>query len=334
LLAKRAAKGVRTALMPSVVQRRGSVIEAEHPFSAVAVDASGATVALLGEDRETSFRSAAKPFQLAVSLEALGDPEHDDADLAIGAASHGGEPMHVARVEALLARYGLTESALRCGSHWPYHAPSTEALMRAGANLRPAFSNCSGKHTFMLAASRALGAPDDYLPEAHPLQRRNTALVTRLAGAPRALGVDGCGVPTYALPLSGLARAWAVLAEAMRSDAAGDRDTARLGRIARAMARHPELTSGAGRLDVAIVRGAREALAVKVGALGVFCIALPERRLGLAVKVHSGNGEALPLAVATALGRLAPGAFQAPERWGALEIRSVAGSLVGSFELG
>jgi L-asparaginase II len=143
------------------------------------------------------------------------------------------------------------------------------------------------------------------------------------------VATDGCGVPTFGFPVSGLARAWATLAAAMAA-----RDVnARLHDIGWAMARYPELTSGTGRLDLQVVRGAREPMAVKIGAQGVFCMALPARGLGLAVKVHTGVTEALPAAVAATLASAAPGAFVPPEEWDLLRVRNVVGDVVGQYRV-
>lgn len=313
--------------MPEVVQLRGDVIESVHPFSAVVVGDGGA-LDLAGDDRVTPWRSAAKPLQLATSLELLGDPELAASDLAIGAASHGGEPRHVALVSTLLARFGLGQEALRCGAHAPSHASSAESLFAAGKRPSAIHNNCSGKHAFMAAATRARGWNPDYRPAEHPLQRANATRVTDLTGEVPALAVDGCGVPTFAISVGGIARAWQHIAVAMTG--AGD---PRLGRIGLAMAAHPELTSGAGRLDLDVVSQASERMAVKIGAFGVFCVALPERRLGLALKVHSGSTEALPAAVAWWLARVAPGAHRAPDDWAALGVRNVVGATVGAWRV-
>ena len=128
------------------------------------------------------------------------------------------------------------------------------------------------------------------------------------------------------------ARAWAALARAMDTPGA-DPWERRLHRAGWAMATHPELTSGRGRLDLALVRHASEPLAVKIGAMGLFCIALPRRRMGLAVKVHSGSGEALPVAVEWALAQVAPGVFARPAAWELALVRNVAGREVGRWEV-
>ncbi len=317
--------------MPTVLQLRGTSVEAVHPFSFVAVRGEEVQ-AQGGPPLSTTWRSAAKPFQLAASLELLDDPSLSDEELAVGAASHGGEARHVELVERLLARFELTPAALRCGAHPPLHAASAQQLWRAGAEPSALHNNCSGKHTFMLAATRRQGWPLDYLPASHPLQQRILQLVTEVTQRAPTLSVDGCGVPTFEVELQGLARAWALLARSMACAPAPGLER-RLHRIGWAMAREPEHSSGEGRLDAAVVLAAREPVAVKVGALGVYCLALPERELGVALKIHDGASDALPAAVEATLEAAAPGALPSglPRRW--REILSVAGSLVGSWKV-
>lgn len=319
--------------MPEIVQTRGgidgtlaTVIEARHPWSAAAV-VDGQLVWQRGDDLETTWRSAAKPLQLAVCLELLGKPNLRDEELAIGAASHSGEPSHLRWVREVLARFDVAEADLRCGTHPPVHEASAQAILRADGDFSAIHNNCSGKHAFMLAAAARQRWPLDYRPPEHPLQQRILAQVSAWTGCQPRLAVDGCGVPTFCLPLSAIARGWAVLAAAMTPGA----EPALLGAVGRAMAAQAWLTSGTGRLDESIVRHAAEPLAGKVGAQGLFCIALPQRRMGLAIKVHSGSSEALPAAVASALRQAAPGAWREPEAWRLREVRNVAGLLVGWY---
>lgn len=320
---------------PRVIQTRGRCVESEHPFSAVAVR-EGEVVWHVGDDRETTFRSASKPLQLACSLAALGDPEVPDTWLAVGAASHSAEPVHLALVTDILARFEVSASGLRCGAHPPVHTPSAEAILRAGGAFTDLHNNCSGKHAFMLAASHRAGWDEDYRPIEHPLQQRIAAQLAGWMEHTPTQAIDGCGVPTFVQPLSAVARGWGRVAEAMddvtrrRGD---DPWTARLGRIGHAMAAHPELTSGTGRLDLDVVRAAHEPMAVKIGAMGLFCIALPARRTAVAVKVHSGAGEALPALVAWALAEAAPGAWREPDGWELRLVRNVVGREVGRWEV-
>ena len=301
-------------------------VESRHPWVAVAVQ-RGQIVWQLGPDIATTWRSAAKPFQLATSLALLGDPCLPQEELAVGAASHSAEPRHLRWVRAILARFDVAESALLCGTHPPVFGPAADAILRRGGAFSAVHNNCSGKHAFMLAAAARQGWPLDYRPPEHPLQRAILARVQQWTGHPVQCALDGCGVPTFCLPLSGIARAWAVLAEAMVDEA----DPTRLGRIGQAMARYPDLTSGTERLDESVVRHCATAMVAKIGAQGLFCMALPDRGMGIAVKVLSGCSDALPTAVSAALAEVAPDVWQEPPLWRFREVRNVAGRLAGLY---
>ncbi len=316
------------SLALSVAQLRGGRFEAEHPISAVLTDASGRVLEAVGPELTTTWRSAAKPFQLEVSLGLLPPATRDalgERELALGAASHSAEPAHLERVAAILRQVGCDEGGLYCGAHLPLHAPAAHALLRAGEAASPRHNNCSGKHAFMAGASRAQGWSEDYRGLFHPLQQRIRARVAELAGAVPEAVVDGCGVPCWVLPLSGMARAWAGLASAM---AAGE--STGLGRIGWAMQRNPWFVSGTDRADGALMAAAKAPLLCKVGAEGLMCGALPGDGVGFAVKVHSGHGEVRDLAAAAVLDRWFPGLvpFACAAPWGV--VRNVVGDPVGT----
>jgi L-asparaginase II len=310
--------------MLHIEQTRGGLVETVHPVSAIVHDGTRALWSA-GPSISTFWRSSCKPFQLLTSLEQLGADVVDalaPEDLAVGAASHSGQAHHVSRVTALLARFELGADGLRCGAHAPTHDGSRTALLVAGQTPSTLHNNCSGKHTFMLAAARARGWDADYLPAEHPLQQANAAALRVWGGADLTHAVDGCGVPTFHAPLESMARAFAGLARAMEEPGA------LLGRIGRAMADHPEYVSGDNRLDLAVTRGATEPLACKIGAEGLFCIALPRRGIGVAVKCHTGQDAPLAVAVRAVLEMVAPGVLPAPT-WHWSVVKNVAGRVVG-----
>ena len=188
---------------PVAVAIRGSIFESRHPFT-IATAVAGADGAVVGEDTETPFRSAAKPFQLASSLAALGDPDVPEEELAVGAASHSGEPRHVALVRSVLARFGTHEADLRCGAHPPIHGESANALVRSGEPATDIHNNCSGKHAAMLAVAKHTGSDlASYTAVYHPVQQAILNTVAELAEMPPsdiALAVDGCAAPNFGPP--------------------------------------------------------------------------------------------------------------------------------------
>ena len=262
-----------------VEQRRGGVAEAVHHVHACAVDASGAVKWRVGEDLISTFRSAAKPFQLEVcwgrlpeQVRALLEPE----DLALGAASHHGEPFHVARLLQLLPKLGREPRHLYCGAHEPSAVAAARALWADGEQASVLHNNCAGKHAFMAAACAACGEAEDYRSAQHPLQRSiHDNIACRGNYSALSSVVDGCGAPCFVLPLSAMARCYAQLAEATREPASGI-----LGQIGRAFLAHPTLMSGHLAFDGWLNQ---QGVVAKVGALGLLCVALPQQGLGIAI---------------------------------------------------
>ncbi len=211
-------------MKPLVTFERGGQREAEQEFTAIAVDSQTGTVLNVVGDRElvTTWRSAAKPFQLEVTAGTLGSERIRNLPpraFAIGAASHTGEPEHVRLVSGLLAEFGRTEQDLFCGAHWPTHEASRVAFCAAGATAPSVLqNNCSGKHTFMAASCAVKGWEPDYRPKSHPLQQAILSRLGERLGNPGQVAgqvVDGCGVPCFVLRLESMARLWSQLAAEM-----------------------------------------------------------------------------------------------------------------------
>jgi L-asparaginase II len=270
---------------------RNGWVESVHTGHAVIVDPDGAVVRSWGRPEDPVLpRSSNKPLQAVGMVDAGLDLE--GAQLAIAAASHSGEAFHLDTVRAVLAGGGLTEADLANTPALPYSQAAQIAWLRAGGGPTSLTQNCSGKHAAMLRTAVALGASTtDYMDPEHPVQRAAAAGIERLSGERIvATGVDGCGAPVAAISLVGLARAFSrmVLAEAHAAE----------GRVARAMAAHPEHVGGTDR-DVTLFMAALPGAIAKDGAESVHAFALPDGRAG-ALKVADGS-ERARAAVAVAL---------------------------------
>jgi L-asparaginase II len=312
----------------TIVQTRNQLPETFHPVSAVLVEQDRVLLEV-GEPISCFWRSGCKPFQLMTSLANLPTQTLNwlkEEDLALGSSSHSGEPEHVARVLRLLRHFKLKSQQLQCGAHLPINEAASKTLLGRRKKPTTLHSNCSGKHTFMLAASLYQGWEADYRSPDHPLQQQNIATITRWSGQAPGLAVDGCGVPTFHLPIAAMAQAFSGLALSMQQE-----PQSLPGRIGWAMHRHPQFTSGSGRLDRLVVEGSRVPLTVKVGAEGLFSIAVPDRGWGLVIKVASGSNEALAVAVHCILERVLPDCLEGVS-WPWSTVKNVVGAVVGSRE--
>ena len=284
------------------------------------------------------LRSAAKPF-IAAEVVASGAADRfglGRRELAVIAASHNGEPLHLDAVRSILAKIGLPASALQCGAHAPNYDPAAAALVAAGERPTALHNNCSGKHAGILALCLAIGAPPEtYLEPGNPAQRRILALCGRLTDDDPErwpVGVDGCGIPVFATPLRNAALAFARFATL---EGVEDRDAAALERVRAAMIAYPWYVAGTGRFDTALMTAARGSLACKAGAEGVHGSAVPALGLGLVAKVADGSRRAAPPAVIATLRRLGAlddAAFTELAGYARPEVYNVAGRTVGYIE--
>jgi L-asparaginase II len=324
------------AHVPLVVATRGDTVENIHYGSIAVVDRHGRLQRAAGDpDALTFTRSTLKAFQ-ALPLVRDGGPRafgFDDREVATMTASHSGEAFHVAAVDGLLAKAGNDPSRLRCGCHVPYVFDTLGERPPDQARFDERHNNCSGKHAGFLAWCRLHGAPlDTYLEPGHPLQRRIRGEVGGLLGLdPDAIvgGIDGCSAPNLALPLSGLARLWALLA----AGGADPTTDSLLEQLRAAMTAHPEYVSGTGRSDLHFARAGRGDWVAKVGAAGVQTIGVRSRGLGIAIKIADGHPDARLVAAFAVLRALGLAERDDPElgRYAAIPLTNAAGRTVGEL---
>lgn len=319
-----------------VVLRRGGCVESVHRVSAALVDATGRLIAWTGDPGLVAFiRSSAKPFQtIPLVADGVADAfQMSDIELALCCASHSGEPAHVRAVARLLRRVGGRVADLACGPHPPIHGPSARALAGAGRWPGRLHNNCSGKHAGMIAWAQHAGVPPEgYHRADHPAQqrvRRELAAWAEIASGELVAAVDGCGVLTFALPLDRMARAFARLAAA----ASAEPDSP-AGRVVAAMVREPYYVAGSGRLCTELMQRTAGRRVAKIGAEGVFCLALLAEGEGLALKVEDGGRRAVGPAVLEFLrrtGRIDEQALADLDHHLAVCVRNTRGEPVGDL---
>lgn len=284
---------------------RGPLAESRHHGHAVICDAGGDIVSAWGNPREQVYpRSSAKMIQ-ALPLVESGAADAcglTTEQLALSCASHNGAEIHTSRVRDWLAGLGLGEGDLRCGTQVPDDEEARNALIRAYEEPCQLHNNCSGKHAGFLTLARHLGAGPEYIDPDHPVQKAVLAAFQEVTGEESpGYGIDGCSAPNFITTVHGMARAMAAYANAC--EGADARQTAMV-RLRQAMMAHPALVAGEGRACTELMRACSEPVALKTGAEGFFVAILPERGLGIALKVADGATRAAECTIAALLVRL------------------------------
>jgi L-asparaginase II len=304
-------------IAPPVLARvlRGGRIESVHRGNVAVVDEDGRLLAYSGSAETPIYlRSAAKPFQAMPLLGGGGERTFrlGSDEIALLCASHGGEPRHVRVARRLLARGHFTPRDLVCGAHLPMHEPSARALLARGERPTALHNNCSGKHAGLLLACRLLGLdPTRYWEPTHPIQERVLGCISDYCGTPSnriGIAVDGCSLPVFFLPLSGLARGYARLVSRQRRTEPA-REAAVRGQICRAMWKSPAMVAGLGRFTTEFLEAGVGRWIGKEGAEGVYAIGVRSpaaygKSLGISFKMEDGSSRARDAVALDILDRL------------------------------
>jgi L-asparaginase II len=319
---------------------RGDGVESQHRGAWVLTDAEGGVLEGAGAFRAPCFtRSAVKCLQAlplfesgAVERFGFGPPE-----IALAIASHNAEEIHTSGVARMLAREGLEPRHLQCGPQPPGDPKARAELARRGEQPGSIHNNCSGKHAGFLGLALQLGvAPERYLEPREAAQALVRRAVHELSGVPEAqLGVatDGCSAPTFRMPLTALARAFARVSSP--TGLAPERRRA-CERMLAAVEAHPELIAGTHRrICTDIARVTRGRLFPKVGGEAVYAIGVRGAERALAIKIDDGGTRALHAVIVGLLRRwklATPEELCALEGWEERRLRNWAGLDVGRTE--
>jgi L-asparaginase II len=288
---------------------RGGQLESIHRGDLAVADSSGKIIFHLGDPSKFTFwRSAAKPFQVLPLVEAGGIEffGFDSRDLALMASSHSGEEEHVKGILAVFAKLSLDSNTLACGTAPPMLKSAANTFIRENMPFTALTNPCSGKHAAMLALCLHKGYDTaGYTDPAHPVQQDMLNTISDVTGLDRraiSLGIDGCGVPVFGLPLVNMASAYARLSSP--EDTFPPARAAALRTIASAMMQNPYLTAGTRRLDTVLMEATKGRILAKQGAEGVYCLTVMDKGIGLALKIEDGSHRAIDPVIIEVLKRL------------------------------
>ncbi len=317
---------------------RNGVVESRHRGSAAVVDVAGKLQAAWGDiARPTYPRSAIKAIQALPMVES-GAPEafgFTDAEVSLACASHNGEKGHTDGAASMLSKLSLSEEDLECGSHWPYREADAHALARAAVEPNQLHNNCSGKHAGMLALAKQLGVPTKgYTKQTHPVQQRILGAMEQMCGTDLSgvqPGIDGCSAPNWPIPLENLAYGFARVADP--KDLPEERAKA-VRRITSSVMAHPFMVAGTGRFCTEVMKILGTRAFIKTGAEGVFCAALPEYGLGVALKCDDGatrGAETMMAALLREIGVIEDEHMEAMAPWLNPQLKNRQETIVGDI---
>lgn len=283
---------------------RGNAVESRHRVHAVVMDQAGKKNHHWGNGSLPVFPRSAVKLMQAMPWMSLGIHEKyklSSEDLAMACASHYGEKIHTERAAKWLAKIGCSESDLECGSHIPYDDEAANQLVRENKRPCQLHNNCSGKHSGMLMGCKEMGfATSGYSNFDHPYQaevRKYLDLFTGMKLGER-WGIDGCGIPTYSMPIDALGLA---MARAADSKNLGSEIHNAVTALNKAIRERPLYFGGAESLCSKVVLASQGRVLAKVGAEGIYGAWIEEAGFGIALKAEDGTARAAELALLTIL---------------------------------
>jgi L-asparaginase II len=287
---------------------RGEVVESIHRGDIAVVRHDGCVLYRLGDvDHVRFMRSSSKPIQAVAALE-CGIVEKYGLDLpeiAMIMSSHSGEKKHTEVLTEMMRKIGINAENLHCGIHPPVSADAAKELISEGQKPSSLHCNCSGKHLGQIAAVKAKGLPlENYDQLGRGIQPEIQEIVAKFSGIETAqikLGIDGCGIPVYGVPLKNMALAFANLCNENFMDG---RYAKSQKYVINAMQTHPEMIAGKGRFDTEIMTNFGDRLVGKSGDEGVCCVGLTGKGIGIALKIEDGHTRAIGPAMLETLIRL------------------------------
>ncbi|MCJ8009218.1 asparaginase [Lederbergia wuyishanensis] len=287
-----------------IEETRNGLVENIHTGIICGVNDQLQSIYQIGDEEQyVYYRSASKPIQaIPIFLSNIIEKYNiTDEEAALFTASQRGETYHIAALESLLQKLPANEEELFCPASYPLNAVPKEAMIREQKSKRRLYHNCAGKHLGFVTMCRELGFPvEGYWEESHPLQQKILGILSELSEVPQSkikTGVDGCGVPVFAIPLKNMAITYLKLA---CPDLIKDEDMQKaVKKMTHVMNLHPNIVASEDFVCSALLRD--ENIVAKGGAQGVYCFGLKKERIGFALKVLTGSEDVWPNVLASIL---------------------------------
>jgi L-asparaginase II len=288
---------VTRAAVLALVKRNGTV-DSRHWGHIVVAESTGRWLAVGDATTPVFARTSAHALHclLLISSGAAQRFGLESSELAALTGSHPGSLLHTGLVRQVLAKGGIGPDDLAG------HLTSSldlEGMLTPGPGDAPDLAGCAGKHAAFLLLCRYLGYPfQGYWRPGHPVQRLVRERLAAEAGLPArrlAVGLAGCGLPIYALPLQNLARFYARLASPGQTA---------VQTLQMAVGRHPYLALPNQPLLAHLVEVTQGRILPLVAREGLCGLVVPGQGIGIAIKVDDGSPRALLAVVPEVLRQL------------------------------
>ncbi len=280
---------------------RGELLDLIHEGYVCIVDEKGRVIGHAGSpDAMVYYRSASKPIQ-ALPVIAMGLDEKyglTPEETVIFSGSHLGEDFHVDAITSIAQKAGLDLEELIMKPTVPGSTAANEARIRKGLPKAKIYHNCSGKHTGAMLIQKELD-PDhvaDYWKVDSAAQKEILRTISVLSEFPAeqiGIGIDGCGVPVFAVPMKNIAVAFKNLACIDTISDTPLREAAR--RYVPRIHQNPLMMRGTDFLCSLINYDPN--IVAKGGANGVYGIGLKKERIGIAFKLKDGTEAVWPIVI-------------------------------------
>jgi len=321
---------------PLAILTRINRVESIHKGYICVTDSQKKIIYSIGDpNTKVYFRSSAKPIQ-AVAIVNSGAMEKFGItlqELAIICSSHSGEDFHREAVDSILKKVGLSEENLGCGVANPYNQDMINQLIKKGERPSQLYNCCSGKHAGMLALCRYYDFPvAGYNEPDHPVQQlilKTFAELLECETDEIITGIDGCDVPTIMITLHHASYLYSLLAHG--SNGTGKYKDA-FGIVQKAMVSYPRMINGDKEFCTDLITHSGGKVIGKVGAEGIYCVAVPEKRLGICIKISDGNERGVypvTMHILNQLGILGDEAMEKLKIWAYPPVKNHKGRIIG-----
>lgn len=288
---------------------RGGIVESSHTGRICVVDIQGKMQLAMGEVQEAIYpRSSVKILQaLPMALSGAIEKYNLNAqELSVICASHSGEKHHTEVVENILKKANLSEKDLECGAHTPTNKRQSYELAKQGVKPNQLHNNCSGKHAGMLLLAKMRNFDTaGYINPNHPVQQSIMGIFEMmceysLENTPN--DRDGCSAPTWAVPMTNLAFAFAKISDPLA--VLPDETAKAIIKLRDSVIQEPFMVAGTNRCCTKVMQVLKNKAFVKYGAEAVYTASLPEYGLGIAIKIDDGSTRAVEVALLRVLDKI------------------------------